>query len=58
MEEKNEKKVALNDELLDRIAGGGDRRGVMVKCPNCGIIGADEEDYIYTCYGCGWVWEA
>ena len=36
MEDKNEKKVALNDELLDRVAGGL-IKGEGYTCPLCGM---------------------
>ena len=35
MENKNEKKVALNDELLDRVAGGAESFAVY-QCTYCG----------------------
>ena len=35
MEDKNEKKAALNDELLDKVAGGAGSLA-LYKCTNCG----------------------
>ena len=40
MENKKDKKVALNDELLDMVSGGLDEAYVMLeKCSLCGMMG-------------------
>ena len=57
VEDRNEKKVALNDELLDRVAGGKGNCVFTEKCPACGFVGAEEEGRSYTCMACGNHWK-
>ena len=45
MENKKDKKVALNDELLDMVSGGLDEIGLRLeKCSLCNMMGGDHAE--------------